>query len=390
MPTLNPIRLELMASPVIGSTSVGQKITMGGFSGLRFLGKSSTGLYRFVTHTDRGPNADESVTMQGQERPFGLPEFQPRIVFLEADLKLRKFFISREVPLSHPDGKPVTGLPPETNSEIGVDFYRNKLPPDDRGLDLEGIALASDGTFWMADEYGPSLVQFSSDGVLLNQISPGKGLPEYFRHRRMNRGFESVAVSGGKVYAALESPLDNPPSKGEQNSKNSRFTRLVEVDPGRKVVTAQFAYILDEADTGKLNDITFEGPGRLLALERGTTGRKEWRKLYRLHLDGATNLQRLSSKVGGNTGTLESLLPKDYAVNSLAPVKKELVLDLGELGVKEEKPEGIDVIDEKFVAVIIDNDFGLAGGLDHTNAVAEESHVNACLYFLPITQPRDT
>lgn len=384
-----PIRLELTGSPVIGSTSSGQKIMMGGFSGLRFLGKSPTGLYRFVTHTDRGPNTDEQSTVEGQERPFGLPEFQPRIVFLEADLKRLKLFISREVPLSHPDGKPVTGLPPESNSEIAVDFHRQKIgSADERGLDLEGIASAADGTFWMAEEYGPGLVQFSADGVLLSQIGPGKGLPEYFRHRRMNRGFESVAVFGNRIYAGLESPLDNPPSKGEKNSKDSRFARILEIDPARKVVTAQFAYILDEADTGKLNDITMEGPDRMLVLERGTTGRKEWRKIYRIYLSGATNLQRLSSKVGGKTGTLESLLPKDFAMNSLAPVKKELVLDLGEMGVKEEKPEGIDIIDDKFMAVITDNDFGLAGGLDHKNAVATESRESPALYFLPISKPK--
>ena len=388
MATRPPIRLELTASPVIGITSSGQKITMGGFSGLRFLGKSPTGLYRFVTHTDRGPNTDEKITADGQERPFGLPGFQPRLVFLDADLKLLKLFISREVPLSHSDGKPVTGLPPENNSEIAVDFHRDKVGTDERGLDLEGVACGPDGTFWMAEEYGPSLVQFSADGVLLAQIGPGKGLPEYFRNRRRNRGFESVAIFGNRLYAALESPLDNPPSKGEQNSKSSRFTRIVEIDPARKVVTAQFAYILDEADTGKLNDITMEGPDRMLVLERGTTGRKNWRKVYRIYLNGATNLQRLSSKVGGKNGTLESLLPKDFAVNSLAPVKKELVLDLGEMGVKEEKAEGIDLIDDKFMALITDNDFGLAGKLDHENAVAEESHENAALYFLPITKPK--
>lgn len=382
---LKPIRLELRAAPMIGATSSGQRILMGGFSGLRFLGRSPSGLFRFVTHTDRGPNADEVQTPRGQERPFGLPGFQPRLVFIDADVRTKKLFISREVPLSHKDGRPVRGLPPEDNSEVAVDFHRSPLPPDERGLDLEGIALATDGTFWMADEYGPSLVQFSADGVLLNELSPGRGLPDYFRHRRMNRGFEGVAVRGKHVWAALESPLDNPPSSGEQNSKTSRFTRLVEVDPARRLTVAQYAYILDEADTGKLNDIAFDGPESLLVLERGDAGEgKTWKKIYRAHLAGATNLLRLSSKVGGKTGALESLLPKDYAVNSLAPVRKELVLDLGEAGVGEEKPEGIDVVDDKFMAVIIDNDFGLAGGLDQDNALAETKDEPAALYFVPM------
>lgn len=386
---LNPIRLTLQEAPVIGTTSAGQKITMGGFSGLRFLGRSPSGLYRFVTHTDRGPNADEQISLRGQERPFALQGFQPRLVFLDADVRLKKLVVSREVPLTYKDGKPVIGLPPASagaKSELAVDLHLNPLPPPtERGLDLEGVALAHDGTFWMAEEYGPSLLQFSADGVLLNELSPGKGLPDYFRHRRMNRGFESVAVRGKSLWAALESPLDNPPSKDEANSKASRLTRLVEMDPARRVALAQFAYILDEADSGKINDICFDGPESLLVLERGDAGRgRTWKKIYRAHLSAATNLQRLSSKVGGKTGTLESLLPKDYPINMLAPVRKQLVADLGELGVTEEKPEGIDVVDDKFMAVICDNDFGLGGGLDPKTGALEAKHEPAALYFIPV------
>ena len=380
---LKPIRLELHDPPVIGITDGGQEILMGGFSGLRYLGRSPSGMYRFVTQTDRGPNADERITRRGQERPFALPDFQPRLLFLDADVRLKKLVISRQVPLTFKDGSPVRGLPPEENSEIAVDFHRNPLLPGERGLDLEGVALAHDGTFWMAEEYGTSLVQFSADGVLLSELSPGKGLPDIYKYRRKNRGFEGVAVRGKSVWGALESPLDNPPSKGEANSKASRLTRLIEMDPARRVAVAQYAYILDEADTGKINDITFEGPETMLVLERGGD-KKKWRKLYRVHLAAATNLQRLSSKVGGKTGTLESLLPKDYPMNSLAPVRKELVADLGEAGIPEEKVEGIDRVDDKFVAVIIDNDFGLEGGLDHTKGLAEKKNEPPALYFLPI------
>lgn len=380
--------MELKAAPVIGATASGQQIQMGGFSGLRYLGRSPQGLYRFVTHTDRGPNADEKKTKHGQERPFALPGFQPRIVFLEADPPRGKLYISRELPLRLAGGRPVTGLPPETGAEIAVSLEGKNIGTDDHGLDLEGIALAADGTYWMAEEYAPGLVHFSADGILLGKITPGKGLPDYFRHRRMNRGFEGVAIHGDKLYAALESPLDNPPSKDEQNSKNSRLTRIAEIDLSKKLMAAQYAYILDEADNGKINDITMDGPDRLLVLERGTTGKKEWRRLYRAHLSGATNLQRLSSKVAGKTGTLESLMPKDYAPNGLAPVKKELVLDLGEMGVKEEKAEGIDRISDEIVAVITDNDFGLDGGIDHDNAVAEVKHEHPVMYFLPAEMAR--
>ena len=374
---MEPIRLELSNPPVIGVTSSGQKILLGGFSGLRYLGRSPSGLYQFVTHTDRGPNADEIETPRGTERPFGLPEFQPRLVFLDADPRTKKLFVRSMVPLTKKDGSPIRGLPPEDGSEIAVDFHGRALPKESGGLDLEGVALAPDGTFWLCDEYGPSLVRFSTDGVLLDQLSPGKGLPESLRRRRPNRGFEGIAPHGGRIYAALESPLDNPPSEGFRSSRNSRLTRIFEVDPVKRVAAAEYAYLLEEADHGKLSDICMEGPDSLLAIEKS----KKWIRLFHVRLAGATNLQRLSMTVSGK---LESMTPKELATASVAPVRKSLSFDLTALGVKEEKFEGIDRVDDKFVAVITDNDFGLAGGIDLDKGVAETKCEPPALYFIPL------
>lgn len=379
-----PIRLELTNAPIIGQTSSGQKLRLGGFSGLRYLGRSPTGLYQFVTHTDRGPNADPlTIVRAGKSRdlrPFGLPEFQPRLVFLDADIRLKKMFVRAEVPLTTKDGKPVLGLPPDDNSEIAVDFKGEELGTSERGLDLEGVALAHDGTFWMCDEYGPSLLRFSTDGVLLDRLDPGKGLPESLRYRRPNRGFEGIAISGGKIYAALESPLDNPPSKGWVNSKKSHVTRIVEVDPVRRVATAQYAYVLEEADSGGISDICFESPETLLVIEKG----KGWKRLYRVRLGAATNLQRLSSAISGPGGKLESLTLQELASNGVAPVRKSLQLHLDALGMKEEKFEGVDRVDDKFIALITDNDFGLAGGLDRSQGLAETKDEPPALYFVPL------
>ncbi len=371
-----------MNAPVIGQTASGQKIRLGGFSGLRYLGRSPMGLYQFVTHTDRGPNADPlTVVASGKtERPFGLPEFQPRLVLLDADVRLRKMFVRAEVPLTTKDGKPLLGLPPDTNSEVAVDFKGQHLGARPEGLDLEGVALAADGTFWLCDEYGPSLVRFSTDGVQLEQLVPGKALPETLKYRRPNRGFEGVAIAGNKLYAALESPLDNPPSKNWENSRRSRLTRIVEVDLVRKITTAQYAYVLEEADTGGISDICMESPDTLLVIEHA----KSWKRLFRVKLEGATNLQRLSSTISGPGGKLESLKPEEFAHNGVIPVRKELQLDLTALGLKEEKFEGVDRIDDKFVALVTDNDFGLAGGLDHRNQVAEMKDEPPALYIVPL------
>lgn len=39
-------------------------------------------------------------------------------------------------------------------------------------LDSEGLVLGVDGTFWISDEYGPCIYQFSADGLLLQAIEP--------------------------------------------------------------------------------------------------------------------------------------------------------------------------------------------------------------------------
>ena len=42
--------------PPAGFTAAGKRITLGGFSGLAYEGTTRDGKYKFVTHTDRGPN----------------------------------------------------------------------------------------------------------------------------------------------------------------------------------------------------------------------------------------------------------------------------------------------------------------------------------------------
>ena len=43
-------------------------------------------------------------------------------------------------------------------------------------MDTEAIALDSrDGSFWLGEEYGPSIVHAAADGTLLMRITP-KGL----------------------------------------------------------------------------------------------------------------------------------------------------------------------------------------------------------------------
>src|SRR5262245_2835965 len=44
--------------PIVGATAAGQKLRLGGFSGLGYEGVTTDGKLKFITHTDRGPNAE--------------------------------------------------------------------------------------------------------------------------------------------------------------------------------------------------------------------------------------------------------------------------------------------------------------------------------------------
>ena len=92
----------------IGETAAGQKLFLGGFSGLHFEGiEPKTGHYKFITHTDRGPNAEPT----GIERPFLLPNFAPEIVRFELDRKTGALKLTQRIPLQRERGKRLTGLP---------------------------------------------------------------------------------------------------------------------------------------------------------------------------------------------------------------------------------------------------------------------------------------
>lgn len=381
----NVIRFELKNPSSLGKAVSGQNIKLGGFSGLRYLGRNSDGKYRFLTHTDRGPNPEPYTENGKSVRPFLLPKFQPRIIYLEADPKTELMEVVKEIPLTNSDGRPLTGIPQNSKQENPVDNFGKSLPFDPNGMDLEGIALADDGSFWMVEEYGPSILHFSPQGRLLELLRPESGLPKVLKFRRTNRGFEGATRYENSLFAMMQSPLDNPQSDNFANSKKSQIVRLLEVDLVRQSTSAQYAYVLESNKIDKIGDIASVSRNKLLVIEQdGKMGADSSKKVYLVNLQGATNLQLLSEKFVGPNGSLETMNPKDWKKNKIVPVQKREILDLKNLGVMEEKVEGIDLVDSKFVAVVVDNDFGVGGDLDQKTGLAKDTQATSALYLFPI------
>ncbi|MCB1776254.1 MAG: esterase-like activity of phytase family protein [Candidatus Competibacteraceae bacterium] len=394
-------KFNFPALPEIGITEICHEILhLGGFSGLAFLGCFDVAdcqptKLNFITHTDRGPNAAPlDVNGDGaDERPFALPEFQPQWRHFTLDLITGAIELKKRTLLTQINGAPLTGLPNLAGSpglansdEPPVTLLGAPLRLDPLGADLEGIVRdPTDGTYWMADEYRPSIYHFDANGQMLQRFVPaganngGKttgasALPAELGQRRANRGFEGIAYAGGRIYAFLQSPLDNPDTANDANSKASRWTRVIEFDVATQRTVAQYLYPLEFTVgpwskgnlTDKIGDAVALGGGRFLVLERDSGSDATSSKyIFRLDLNGATNLETLDNDIVGPGGSLETMSAAELAAAGIVTARKTLVVDLAALGyLPNDKPEGLALVgqDDKEIvlAVLNDNDFGLS------------------------------
>jgi hypothetical protein len=195
-------------------------------------------------------------------------------------------------------------------------------------------------------------------------------LPAVYAQRRANRGFEAIALEGTRLYAFIQSALDNPDTANDATSRNSRNLRVLEFDVVSKTVTAEYLYILRDitgsgaAKTDKIGDAVALGNGRFLVMERDDRLGFDANKLvHEIDLVGATDVHDPANLVGLPAGkTLEQATVAELAAANIKPVYKRLVSNLASLGyVGISKPEGLTLVDEDTVAVINDNDFEILG-----------------------------
>ena len=243
-------------------------------SSLKFASRLNDG-FLFYGITNRGPN----VTLSKDGQNYVLisnPEFVPSIVKIKVTPKNKKAEVLDVIPLFY-QGKPVTGVPQVDSgifgakTEIPLDIYGKNVPSNGRlSIDLEGLALADNGYFWVSDEYFPSLNYVNSSGHIINRYMINKGLPGIVKWRMPNRGFEGVAVTpNGKVYMTLEGILD----VDYQTKDRASFIRIIEFDP-KTQVSRMFAYPFDRDmykkwHKVKIGDIDALNNEEFLLIEQG-------------------------------------------------------------------------------------------------------------------------
>ena len=404
---------EFTNLPKLGTTSKGQDIFLGGFSGLYFQGIAVNGNLQFVTHTDRGPNGDPT----GANRPFYLPDFQPEIVSFELNKQTGAISITKRTGLFEKDGTtPLTGLPnlqagangTAYTDEVAVNLDGQVIANKALGADLEGIVIAPNGDYWLVDEYRPAIYNFDVNGKLLNRYIPQgtatapepdaaagtfgtEVLPAVYGQRRNNRGFEAVALEGSKLYAFIQSAIDNPDNANDTTSRNSRNLRILEFDIISKQVTGEYLYLLDNitaagnARTDKLGDAVSLGNGKFAVVERDDLGTNASNKLiYQINLTGATNINNPANFTLPAGKTIEQLTPAELTTAKITPVSKSLIANAAQLGYTGvEKLEGLALVAPNTLALINDNDFNVSG-----NTPTEKLGILELPYNLTTPQPK--
>ncbi len=311
----------------------------GGLSGLAIDASSDEEALVFWSHTDRGPNASEIMVNGVMNRPFLKPEQHPYWIKFSVNTQTKEVKTIEKIDI------PLSGLPNVAEDELPLDQFGKVISRDINGIDPEGICIVGN-TIWMSEEYRPSILKFDLSGKFLKRYVPKKSftdeelaqnplkdsivqvLPENFRDRRLNRGFEGIACNEDKVFPILQSP---------QKGENKMIVRLLEFDTQTESVTREFFYPLsDKAE--KIGDLFLKGDDFYVIEQNSETGPKSIHKIFRFQLED---------------------------LDTHGFLKTELVRDLVKEGYDfADKVEGLAVLSNGNIVIVNDNDFGLTGQWD--------------------------
>ncbi|MFI1396144.1 esterase-like activity of phytase family protein [Streptomyces sp. NPDC020681] len=356
----------------------------------------------FWTVTDRGPNGQIKVDGK-KRRTFPVPGFDPAIV--KVRVTGDRVEVVKAIAITTRSGKPVTGLPNQASRDEAPYTYDAKTPLsyNPSGLDTEGIVRAADGTFWLADEYGPSLVHVSAHGRVLARYVPkglqleGAGypvveaLPAILLKRKINRGFEGLTqLPGGDLVLAVQSPLSLPDADAGDESRNARLLRF---SPKKRTVTAEYAYRFDAVDVvDPGEDETAELKiSSVVALDRDTLLVQERTdKSSRVH---RVTLPRGRGILGGawddpaTSPSYEQI--EDPAAAGVPVLRKQLVVDFGKVAGVPGKIEGIAPVGRNTLALVNDNDFGMTDGPEAFDAQGRlvDSGIETTVTYVRLPRP---
>jgi hypothetical protein len=341
--------------------------------------------------TDRGPNVDGRTD---NEKVLPVTDYSPQIVqYTLADGIAHE---ERTIILKDPHGQPLNGLVVnvgDTGGETMVDIHGNPMPNSERGLDSEGLVALQDGTFWVADEYGPFVIHFDADGNELERLSPyDRSLPGELAMRDPNRGMEGLTITpdGSTLVGVMQSALATPGLEGRP--RGVPLTRIVTIDLATRDTKMYLLPLADPQNTKVLvSEITALSNTEFLIDERDTALAPDGnKKIYFADISQASDVGPASAVPGSSYDAAAGGLLVDgkpietfVGVSSDAEAVKKLQsagievasktpkLDLGEL-LSELNPNGEFFGHDKVEGVVTpdggrtliisnDSDYGLVG-----------------------------
>jgi hypothetical protein len=262
------------------------------------------------------------------------------------------------------------------NKYLVGDAYASSTDPEENlRFDPEGVSIGKDKTFFVSDEYGPYIYQFTRDGYLIRKVqvpakflvgrttgdidSAGNSLELYpnlnMSGRQANRGMEGLAITpdGRYLVGLMQNALiqDNGLNTATPPGRVGVLNRILRVnlETGR---TEEFVYPLDSISQGRgTNDLVAVNDHEFLVVERdnrtfvptppNSAAEPLLKRIYRIDL----NKRGLSdvSNMGSLPATTAAL-----TASGLTAVDKTLFLDLLDPAFKVDGTRTIkDIIPEK-------------------------------------------
>lgn len=213
--------------------------------------------------------------------------------------RISNFQVQQTIKLSNAGGS-LNGLAPNPITSVG------------RSFDPEGVVINPiNGNILIADEYGPSIVEFNRAGVEVRRFTVpanliprnAAGTPNFASDagntlgRATNRGFEGLAISpdGRFAYATLQSAML------DDGNRNGLYSRIVKYDMTTGVAVAQYAYKFESTGQGRgVSEIVALGNDKFLIIERNNRGlgigadfATADKNVFQIDLSGATDISSI-------------------------------------------------------------------------------------------------
>lgn len=199
-------------------------------------------------------------------------------------------------------------------------------------LDPEGIRVGASGNFFISDEYGPSLFEYTPKGRLVKQLPvPARFLianpqpnsddedPVNETGRQANRGMEGLAISPNQkmLFGLLQSSLLQDSERVPDAKRGvGESCRMVQISVNGKT-KKELLYHLDDPQYG-LNEVCAADRHHFVVIERdGEKGAEaKFKKLMLISDQDATDISHIDH------------LPAHGLPADVQPLKKKVLIDL--------------------------------------------------------------